>query len=107
MGPRHFVSCDTKHPLVREFHRQDFKFWFDENLGHASPILTSILEADGWTPILQSGDGGWGRPWGPVPVTVERAQGKGLWRICQVETMNRLKTNPVAALFVQRLLTEN
>jgi hypothetical protein len=107
MGPRHFVSCDTKHPLVRGFHRQDFKFWFDENLGHASPILTSVLEADGWTPILQSGDGGWGRTWGPVPVTVERAQGKGLWRICQVETMNRLKTNPVAALFVQRLLTEN
>jgi hypothetical protein len=43
--PRHFVSCDSGHPLVAGFHREDFKFWFDENLGHASPILSTVLEA--------------------------------------------------------------
>ncbi len=45
MGPRHFVSCDSGNPLVAGFQREDFKFWFYENLGHASPILSTVLEA--------------------------------------------------------------
>jgi hypothetical protein len=105
MGPRHFVSCDSGHPMIEGFEREDFKFWFDESAGHATPLLTTVLAADGWTPILLSGDGGWGRSWGPVPVATERADGKGCWRLCQVELLNRLKTNPVAALFAARLLT--
>ena len=104
MGPRHFVSCDSGNPLVAGFQREDFKFWFDENLGHASPILSTVLEAGDWSSILLSGDGGWGRPWGPVPVCVEHADGDGCWRICQVEIHNRLRSNPVAAMFAQRLL---
>ena len=104
MGPRHFVSCDSRHPLVAGFNREDFKFWFDENLGHASPILSTVLDVEGWSTILQSGDGGWGRPWGPVPVSVERSEGEGSWRICQVELHNRLRSNPVAAMFAHRLL---
>jgi hypothetical protein len=104
MGSRHFVSCDTGHPLVAGFEREDFKFWFDENLGYASPILSTVLEAPGWNPILQSGDGGWGRPWGPVPVAAERTDGNGCWRICQLDLASRLKANPCAALFATRLL---
>jgi hypothetical protein len=104
MGPRHFLSCDSGNPLVAGFQREDFKFWFDENLGHASPILSTVLEAGDWSSILLSGDGGWGRPWGSVPVCVEHAEGDGCWRICQVEIHNRLRSNPVAALFAQRLL---
>jgi hypothetical protein len=41
MGPRHFVSCDSRHPLVDGFHQEGFKFWFNENLGHAAPILST------------------------------------------------------------------
>lgn len=104
MGPRHFVSCDSGHPLAEGFRREDFKFWFDETAGHATPLLKTVLEAEGWTPILLSGDGGWGRPWGPVPVAAECADGKGCWRICQVELLNRLQTNPAAAAFAGRLL---
>jgi hypothetical protein len=104
MGPRHFVSCDSGHPLVDGFKQKDFKFWFDENLGHPSPILSTVLDAEGWSSILLSGDGGWGRPWGVVPVSVERSEGEGSWRICQVELHNRLRSNPVAAMFAQKLL---
>jgi len=104
MGPRHFVSCDSGHPVVEGFGREDFKFWFDEEKGCASPILNTVLEAEGWTPILLSGDGGWSRPWGPVPAAAERAEGKGLWRVCQVELLNRLNTNPAARLFALRML---
>jgi hypothetical protein len=106
MGSRHFVSCDSGHPLVAGFKREDFKFWFDESLDHASPILATVLEADGWSSILQSGDGGWGRPWGPVPVSVEKSDGDGSWRICQVELPNRLRSNPAAAIFAQRLVSK-
>ena len=105
MGPRHFVSCDSGHPIVEKFERDDFKFWFDESLGHVSPILDTILEADGWTPILLSGDGGWDRPWGPMPVAAERSDGLGCWRICQVAWANRMRTNPVARLLAKNLLT--
>lgn len=104
MGPRHFVSCDSGHPLVEGFQSQDFKFWHDENLGHATPLLTTVLEGETWSPILQSGDGGWGRAWESVPVAVERSEQAGCWRICQMEIMNRLETNPCAALFARRLL---
>ena len=104
MGPRHFVSCDSGHPLVAGFKKEDFKFWFDENLGHPSPILSTVLDAEGWSSILLSGDGGWGRPWGVVPVSVERSEGEGNWRICQVELHNSLRSNPVAAMFAQKLL---
>ena len=104
MGPRHFVSCGSGHPLVEGFQPHDFKFWHDENLGHASPLLTTVLEAETWSPILQSGDGGWGRAWESVPVAVERGEQAGCWRICQVELLNRLKTNPCANHFATRLL---
>ena len=105
MGPRHFVSCDSGHPIVEEFERNDFKFWFDESLGHVSPILDTILAADGWTPILLSGDGGWNRPWGPVAVAAELRDGRGCWRVCQVKWINCVGTNPVARLFARNLLT--
>lgn len=104
MGPRHFVSCDSGHAIVEGFARNDFKFWFDEEKGYASPILTTVLEAKGWSPILLSGDGGWSRPWGPVPVAAEHSDGKGQWRICQMDLINRINTNPAAKLFAHSLL---
>ena len=104
MGPRHFVSCVSGHRLVAGFGREDFKFWFDEARGHVSPILTTVLEQGEWTPILESGDGGWKRPWGTVPVAAERRQGEGCWRVCQVKLDNRLDSNPVAHRFARRLL---
>jgi len=106
MGPRHFVSCDSGHPIVEGFRREDFKFWFNEALGHVSPILDTVIEADGWTPILLSGDGGWDRPWGKVPVAAERMEGRGCWRVCQVQWIHRIHTNPAARLFAKKLMTQ-
>jgi hypothetical protein len=104
MGPRHFVSCDSGHPIVKGFEREDFKFWCDDSLGYASPILNTVLEAKEWTPVLLSGDGGWGRPWGSVSVAVEKKAGKGCLRICLMDILNRVQTNPVAKLFASKLL---
>jgi hypothetical protein len=105
MGPRHFVNCSTGHPMVAGFSPDDFKFWFDERKGFVSPILETVLRpAKNWTPILETGDGGWGQAWGPVPAVAECADGRGMWRICQVDLLHRIKTNPVASIFAARLL---
>ena len=104
MGARHFVSCDSGHPMVAGFQREDFKFWFNEQLGYASPILSTVLEAPEWNPIMLSGDGGWARKWGPVPVAVERRDGKGCWRVCQVDLLHSLRSNPAAHIFALGLL---
>jgi len=105
MGARHFVSRDTGHPIVENFEPEDFKFWYDEHFGYVTPILDTVLEAKDWEPILLSGDGGWDRPWAPVPVAAERKDGRGCWRICQMSWANRIRTNPAAKLFTQNILT--
>jgi hypothetical protein len=104
MGPRHFVSLAQGQPLVQGFAPEDVKFWFDEAKGYVSPILDTVLEATGWTPILTSGNGGWQDPWRSVPVAVERRTGDGCWRVCQVRLANRIRTNPVALHFLLRML---
>ena len=105
MGPRHFVSRATGHPLVEGFEPNDFRFWFHESLGRVAPILTTILDADGqWSPILQSGDGGWTKPWSRQPAAVEATDGLGLWRVCQIALPDCIAANPAARIFAARLL---
>ncbi|MDQ8192960.1 glycoside hydrolase family 2 TIM barrel-domain containing protein [Coraliomargarita sp. SDUM461004] len=104
MGPRHFASCGTAAEIVADFSDVDFKFWYDESCGYVTPLLTTVMELDpDWQPVLESGDGGWGRPWRAVPVAAERPDGLGVWRICQVSLLNRVQTNPVARRFARRL----
>lgn len=95
-GGLHFVSRATGHPLVEGFQPNDFKFWYDARCDHPSPILNKpIFQGDGWEPILTSFDtmaAGW------------KADGKGHWCICQIDLANRLRGNPVATIFAQRLL---
>jgi hypothetical protein len=104
MGPRHFVSRATGHPLVEGFQPDDFKFWHFDTLGHGAPLLHTVLEGSDWTPVLQSGDGGWLRPWGYTPAAVERRDGNGRWIVCQIELAHCVATNPAAHLFTRRLL---
>jgi len=104
MGPRHFVSCQTGHKVVAGFNKNAFKFWYDESRGYPSPLIDSTLEADSWECILKTSDGGWGRSWGAVMAAGERSYGKGKWRICQVDLLHRVKTNPAAKIFAMRML---
>jgi hypothetical protein len=104
MGARHFVSRDTGHKLVAGFVAEDFKFWFDEDLGYVSPFIDTTFSAEGWTPILLAGNGDWRGNWSPSVAVAEKKIGKGAVRICQVQLANRCKTNPIAAIFAGRLL---
>jgi len=103
MGGRHFVSRDTGHPLVEGFEPDDFKFWYDPAVDRPSPLLDTVVEAPGWTPILMSGNGGWAADWRATPAAVEMQHGAGAYRVCQVKLAGRL-VNPVARIFAGRLL---
>jgi len=106
MGSRHFVSRATGHSMVEDLQPDDFKFWHFDSLGHPAPILHTVLEGSDWTPVLQSGDGGWLRPWGHTPAAVERRDGQGRWLVCQIELARCVATNPVANLFARRLFAD-
>ena len=104
MGPRHFVSRATGHPLVEGFRPDDFKFWYDPALGRVAPLLETTFTADGWRAILTTGNGDWGIAWQPTLAAAERPLGAGRLRICQVKLAGRIATNPIATLFARRLL---
>jgi hypothetical protein len=107
MGPRHFVSRDTEHSLVAGFEPEDFRLWHDPAVDRIAPLLETCFRADGWTPILATGNGGWKGGWGPALAAAEKRDGAGLWRICQVALAGRTGTNPVAGLFAWRMLKGN
>jgi hypothetical protein len=107
MEKRHFVARAIEHPLARHFREDDFKFWFDPALDRAAPLLETLFFADDtWTPILRTGQGGWGRDWEPALAAAEKPHGKGRFILCQVTLTGRL-VNPVARLFAQRLVEES
>lgn len=105
MGPRHFVSHATGHKLVEDFEPNDFRFWHHESLGRLAPILKTVLDAENWTPILLTGDGGWTKPWDYHPAVAEIKDGEGCWRACQITLPDCIRHNPIAYEFSARLLT--
>jgi len=104
MNPVQFVSRATGHSLVAGFEPDDFKFWYDAVLGYPSPLLERTFTVDGWSPILVTGQGGWGSDWFPALAAAEKRDGKGFWRICNVKLAGRIQGNPVASVFARRLL---
>lgn len=104
MESRHYVARDPQHPVARLFEENDFKFWFDPAADSVSPLLHTLFFADAtWTPILHTGQGGWGRGWEPALAAAEKPFGKGRYIICQPTLAGRL-INPVARLFLASLL---
>ncbi|MBE9510761.1 MAG: hypothetical protein IMY71_07785, partial [Bacteroidetes bacterium] len=104
MGSYYFVSPSISHPLVNWAEPMDFKFWYDQSKDYVTPFLPAVFIAPEWTPILLSGNSDWLGDKGQTLAAAELKYGKGYFRICQVELMNRLKTNPVARRFVGELL---
>lgn len=103
MEPRHFVAREPTHPLVADFRPNDFRFWFEPTLDRPAPLLHTLFFADEtWSPILHTGQGGWGRDWEPALACAEKPYGRGRFIVCQVTLAGRLG-NPVARLFAERL----
>jgi protein-arginine kinase activator protein McsA len=104
MGDYYFVSPETGHPLVRNFKQFDFRFWCDGKNGLIEPILPCTFSAREWDPILSSGATDWVSDKGTVMAAGELRYGKGVFRICEVELVDRMAFNPTALIFFNNLL---
>lgn len=104
MGNLIFCSRATGHPLVEGFESNDFRLWFDNSTGYASPFADSVIAGLDWEPILLSGHGaGFGKQRTPAPVAAEKKIGNGRLIVCQLHLENRLAKNPPATIFARRL----
>ena len=92
-----FVAMDDKHRITEHFSPDDFKFWYDEKVDRISPLADKIFYAEGFTPILISGDLGAGMgtasSWKDATVVGEKVfEGKRYI----INLMNMRYENPIA-----------
>lgn len=106
MGNYYFVSPETGHPMMKDFKPFDFRFWYNEKENIIAPILAYTFSAPGWKPILTSGSSNWTADKGTVMAAAELKFGKGVFRICEVQLADRIKSNPAAFLFLDKLLSD-
>ena len=106
MRPLNFVSRKTGHPLISGFLPGDFGYWYDDRADMMTPIISSTLVCDDFTPVLWSGNckvgSAWQNPVFRVPACAEKKYGKGRVVVNQVDLDSHLK-NPVAVIFRNRL----
>jgi hypothetical protein len=103
-SPVDFVSRATGHPLVADFAPDDFRHWHDAAVDRIAPILPATFQAPSWTPILLSGEAGWGATPRPAHAAAERVHGKGRIVLSLVTLAGRIATNPAALRYARRLL---
>lgn len=104
MGSYYFASPTTGHSIVKDNKPMDFKFWYHEKKDLVAPFLNTVFVADDWTKIISSGSTNWVGDKGGAMAVAEINHGKGKFRVCQLQLENRLKTNPTARIFAERLL---
>lgn len=96
MLPVHFASRKTGHEAVENFEAKDFSYWYDKESDMITPILYNTFEADGFTPVLTSGNMDDNGDWGKVlACAVKEYEGKK-YVICQVDLRCE---NPIAKRF--------
>ncbi len=102
--PLDFASRATGHVLVADFAPDDFRYWHDPACNRITPLLPATFQAPRWTPILVSGEAGWGATPRPALAAAEKSHGKGRIIVSLVSLAGRTTTNPAARHFAQRLL---
>ena len=100
MLPLHFASRKTGHPAVSEFEEKDFSYWYDKKEDMITPVLTTTFTADGFTPILTSGNKDENGNWVKVCAAAEKMYEGKRYVICQLDLRTE---NPVAKRFLKNL----
>lgn len=101
MLPLHFVSAATGHKIVREFDKKDFSYWYDEKQDMITPVLETTFTADGFTPVLTSGNMDENGKWMPALAVAEKIYDGKRYVICQVDLRCE---NPIAKRFLRNIL---
>ena len=104
MGSYFFVSRGTGHPLVKDFKPKDFFCWYNSRNDIISPIIEATFQAEGWNTILSTGNTVWNKGSESAMAVSELSLGEGLLRICQLNLSGRIRHNPTAALFLEKLM---
>ena len=100
MLPVHFASRKTGHPAVNDFSEKDFSYWYDKNEDRITPICSATFEAEGFVPILTSGNVNSEGKWQTALIAAEKYFEGKRYIICQVDLRTE---NPVAKLFLRNL----
>ena len=95
---RNYLSAQTGHPAVREFHRNDFRFWYDRETDMLSVMTDKVLEAAGFSPVLTAWDGE-----KEAPVLAEKQYGGKTY---VVSVMNLRCENPIAKRLLRNLYAQ-
>ncbi len=99
---RHFVSACTGHEAVKDFQKNDFRFWYSKEEDKISPVADYTFQAKGFTPILTSNNPSGKEELGACMVVGEKiADGKRYI----VSTLNLRTENPVAKRLLKALMS--
>lgn len=100
MLPVHFASRKTGHEAVAEFKEKDFSYWYNKKEDMITPIIYNTFEAEGFTPILISGNSGDNGVWHETLVCAEKVYNGKKYIICNVDLREE---NPIAQRFKANL----
>jgi len=100
MLPLHFISRDTGHPVVNEFTEKDFSYWYNAKADMITPILETTFTAEGFTPILTSGNMDENGKWTSTLAAAEKMYEGKRYIICQADLR---RENPVAKRFLRNI----
>lgn len=78
--------------------------WYNSKRDIITPILAYTIAAPEWKAILSSGASNWITDKGVVMAAGELKYGKEVFRICELQLLDRMETNPAAHLFADKLL---
>jgi hypothetical protein len=104
MSDFYFVSPATGHPLVKVFKPFDFRLWYNGKEGLITPLLVYTIVSSDWTPVLLSTASNWSEDNGTAMAAAELKYGKGVFRICEVQLVDRIDFNPTALIFLNNLI---
>ncbi len=100
MLPVHFVSRKTGHKAVEEFRERDFSYWYNREADMITPLCAETFTAEGFTPILTSGNQNEHGEWRQELACAEKIyEGKRY----VITTVDLRCENPVAKRFLQNL----
>ena len=102
MHPVYFVSGNNGHPLTDGLQKGDFGYWYDSKVDRMSPVAFATFVTDNVETVLSGGNQDDNHDWQKVDVCGILPYGKGKIVLCQID-LNRADTNPVCAIFADRL----
>ena len=99
MLPLHFASRKTGHEFVKDLEERDVSYFYNEKEDMITPLLHYTFTAEGFNPILLSGNKDENGDWQEVYAAAEKTVDGKRTIICLVDLREE---NPIA----ERLLAE-